>query len=266
MTPARTKALLEEVAAGNKSAEQALQELRALPFDDLGFARVDLHRPMRNGVSETVYGEGKTAAQINEIGRSLLEAGQHLLVTRLDEGKAAELVTGLPGFQYDATARLGRCMAEGVEQPRLPGSVAVLSAGTSDMAVAEEAAQTLEFLGAEVLRFADVGVAGLHRLLESRERVGSATVALVVAGMEGALPSVVGGLIDLPLIAVPTSVGYGASFGGLAALLGMLNSCSAGVTVVNIDNGFGAATAAAAILRATTGDRGQLPSSESTAR
>jgi hypothetical protein len=240
--------LLENVARGDVSADEAVDELRRLPFDDLGFARVDSHRELRSGLPEVIYGEGKHSEQIIEIARSMIAGGQGVLVTRLEAGKAAQLCRRLDGFSYHEVARVARHGRAAAAEP-LPGRVAVISAGTADQAVAAEASATLEFLGIEVLGLADVGVAGIHRLLASRSAIEDAAVAIVVAGMEGALPSVVGGMVDVPVIAVPTSVGYGASFGGLAALLAMMNSCASGVTVVNIDNGFGAAVAAAAILR-----------------
>ncbi len=248
MRPEAIRELLDRVAGGQLSAAEATEELKGLPFTDLGFARVDGHRELRNGLPEVIYAEGKTAGQIVEIARTMINAGQAVLVTRLDSAKASELCHSLDGFDYSETSRVarrGKSPAGGNSR----ASVAVVSAGTADQAVAAEAADTLAFMSVEVCEFADVGVAGVHRLLASRAALSESAVAIVVAGMEGALPSVVGGIIDLPVIAVPTSVGYGASFEGLAALLAMMNSCAAGVTVVNIDNGFGAAVAAAAILR-----------------
>jgi NCAIR mutase (PurE)-related protein len=255
MTPPAIKELLDRVARGDVSVGEATEILKKLPFTDLGFARIDSHRELRSGLPEVVYGEGKTAAQLVEITRSMVAAGHGVLVTRLESAPAETLCAELSGFLYNPlarTARRGRA-ADAVE--RL-GSVAVVSAGTADQGVAEEACETLAFAGIETVRVRDVGVAGLHRLLASREDLARASVAIVVAGMEGALPSVVGGMVDVPVIAVPTSVGYGASFGGLAALLAMMNSCAAGVTVVNIDNGFGAAVAASAILRLAERARG----------
>ncbi len=261
MTPDRIRAVLDRVATGELVVDEAVEELRHLPFRDLGFARLDSHRELRNGAPEVVYGEGKTPEQIATIVTALLDAGQRVLVTRVEEGSAREVLSRLTGAGVEAThattlehnpvartlrSAVGPAMARN-------GRVAVVSAGTSDQAVAEEAAETLCFLGVEIVRLTDVGVAGIHRLLASREALGSVRAAIVVAGMEGALPSVVGGLVEVPVIAVPTSVGYGASFGGLAALLAMLNSCAAGVTVVNIDNGFGAAMAAGLILRSDAG-------------
>ncbi len=211
-------------------------------FEDIGHARVDVDRLQRQGMAEAVYGEGKTAAQIAEILQVLREHGQlPALVTRLDAAKAAEVSAALgedAGFEYFAAARLGRL--GGAREAGGAGTVVVAAAGTSDLPVAEEAALTAETLGNRVVRLVDVGVAGLHRLLAERAVLEEASVLVVVAGMEGALASVAGGLAACPVVAVPTGVGYGASFGGLAALLGMLNSCAAGVAVVNIDNGFGA--------------------------
>lgn len=214
---------------------------------DLGFARLDLDRQRRCGVPEAIYGPGKTAAQLVEIVRRQNDAGQNALATRVSPEQAAHALAGLPGAVYHEVARALTCDVVPLPVPR--GKVAVLCAGTSDIPVAEEAALTAERMGAAVVRIQDVGVAGLHRLLSRLDQFADARAVIVVAGMEGALPSVVGGLIDRPVIAVPTSIGYGASFQGLAALLGMLNTCTAGVTVVNIDNGFGAGVAAALINR-----------------
>jgi len=256
LTPEAIASLLERVAGGECSPTDALEQLKRLPFTDLGFARVDHHRELRSGAPEVIFAPGKSAQQIAEIVRTLIAGGHGVLVTRLDADQAAVL-EGLFGrefarepsaWRYCKKARIGRIDSARVDE-RPKGPVAVISAGTSDQAVAEEAAETLDFLGVEVQRYSDVGVAGIHRLLADAAEIADASVAVVVAGMEGALPSVVGGMVDLPVIAVPTSVGYGASFGGLAALLAMMNSCSSGVTVVNIDNGFGAAMAAALILR-----------------
>jgi len=219
--------------------------------DDLHFAKPDYDRQRRRGMPEVIYGAGKTAPQIVAIMRALNSAGQNAFATRVTSEQAAAVCAELPGGVYHAEARILTC--DVVPLPESTGKVAVLCAGTSDVAVAEEAAITAERLGAAVERVFDVGVAGLHRLLSRLERFADARVIVVVAGMEGALPSVVGGLTDKPVIAVPTSVGYGASFQGVAALLGMLNSCAAGVTVVNIDNGFGAGVAAAMINRQSVG-------------
>jgi len=248
MTHELLRRLLEDVEQGRLSVGQALETLRELPFADLGFARVDHHRVLRSGIPEVIYGEGKTGEQILAIAREQRARGQGVLVTRLSADKSGTLVAALDGFHYNRPGQIGRLGRATLERP-LRGSVALVSAGTADQATFEEAAETLEFLGVDVRKVVDVGVAGLHRLLDSRASIAGADVAIVVAGMEGALASVVGGLVDVPVIAVPTSVGYGSSFGGLAALLSMMTSCVAGVMVVNIDNGFGAAAAAAAILR-----------------
>jgi NCAIR mutase (PurE)-related protein len=230
------------------SVDQALEVLKTLPFEDLGFARVDHHRALRKGFPEVILGQGKTARQIAEIAQRMLAHGQHVLITRLEEQKAREVRATLPELRYYEDGRLGA-----LGEPPLPpvgqGSILVVSAGTADAPVAEEAAVTAELMGNQVERLYDVGVAGLHRLLENLDKLNTSSVLIVVAGMEGALPSVIGGLVDRPVIAVPTSIGYGASFNGLAALLAMLNSCAAGVTVVNIDNGFGAAAAATLMNR-----------------
>ena len=248
MTEQRLRRLLEEVAAGRLEAAAALERLRHLPFEDLGFAKVDQHRGLRRGVPEVVFGAGKSVAQIAAIGARVAAAGANLIVTRLDAKKARALRRRMRGFIYHAEAGLG-VIVKRRPAPRGHGSVMVISAGTSDLAVAEEAALCAGLFGNAVERLYDVGVAGIHRLTANLERVRAAAVLIVVAGMEGALPSVVAGLTDKPVIAVPTSVGYGTAFGGVAALLGMLNSCASGVTVVNIDNGFGAAFAATLINR-----------------
>ena len=217
-------------------------------FTDIGFAKVDTARRARCGFAEVIFGQGKTPAQVAAIARVILENEPTLLVSRATPEQYAAVAGESPAAVWHESAR---CITvERGKSPPLPGCVAVVCAGTSDLPVAEEAAVTLQLFGAAVVRIADVGVAGIHRLLAVREALEAATVIIVVAGMEGALPSAVAGLVSRPVIAVPTSVGYGASFGGLAALLGMLNSCGSGVTVVNIDNGFGAAYAAAQILRA----------------
>jgi NCAIR mutase (PurE)-related protein len=246
MDQVRLKALLERVQKGEASIDDALGELRHLPFADLGYAVVDHHRALRLGAPEVVLGEGKTTEQIAGIGKELARTGQNVLITRLDAAKASEVRKSLPELVYVAAARSAT-----IEQASIPplGKAALVSAGTSDLPVAEECAETMRMLGIAVERVYDVGVAGIHRLLHKRQTLDSAGAIVVVAGMEGALASVVGGLVEVPVIAVPTSVGYGASFQGLAALLGMLTSCASGITVVNIDNGFGAAFAAARILR-----------------
>ncbi len=240
--------LLEGVRSGRVGVADAVERLRTLPYEDLGFAKIDHHRTLRNGFPEVIFGQGKTTAQIMEIASRMHARGDNVLVTRLDAEMAGELKNVLPGARYHAEARV-LTFAASEKPPPGRGTVLVISAGTSDVPVAEEAAVTAEFMGNRVERLYDVGVAGIHRLLEHTERVRAAAVLIVVAGMEGALPSVVGGLVDRPVIAVPTSIGYGASLGGLTALFSMLNSCAAGVTVVNIDNGFGAAAAATLVNR-----------------
>ena len=231
--------MLSEVRAGTLAPEDAARRLRAAPFEDLGFAKVDHRRELRQGASEVVYGEGKTAEQVRAIVRALRAGGARtVLVTRLDAAKAAALAAAEPDASYDPTSRLA--VVGPVPEPDSAGEICVCSAGTSDLPVAEEAARTAEALGNRVVRLHDVGVAGLERLLAHLDELLRARVVVVVAGMEGALASVVGGLVDVPVVAVPTSVGYGAAFEGLAALLAMLNSCASGVSVVNIDNGFGA--------------------------
>lgn len=245
MDKGELEALLQQVAAGQVTPAQALpriQAAQAVPVADLGYAQLDLTRSMRQGAGEVIYGEGKTARQVAGIIDALVSAGQrHVLATRVDEekaGEAAGLVTCSAPLSYHPEARM--LVAGGMPQPDGNGTVVVACAGTSDIPVAEEAALTAEFLGNRVERIRDVGVAGLHRLLTHTEQLAAAQVVVAVAGMEGALASVIGGLVSCPVIAVPTSVGYGASLGGLAALLGMLTSCASGVSVVNIDNGFGA--------------------------
>jgi NCAIR mutase (PurE)-related protein len=248
MTERRIREILERVASRRMSAEAALARLRHLPFEDLGFAKFDRHRSLRRGVPEAIFGEGKTAAQIAAIGARVVASGQNLVITRLPEEKARAVKRRLRSLDYRPQAQLGIVVKEPLE-PRGCGPVIVISAGTSDIQVAEEAALCAEVFGNRVERLYDVGVAGLHRLTAHMESLRSASVLIVVAGMEGALPSVVAGMLDKPVIAVPTSVGYCTAFGGLAELLGMLNSCSSGVTVVNIDNGFGAAFAATLMNR-----------------
>ncbi len=240
--------LLEDVKEGKVSVEDALLHLKTQPFDDLGYARVDLHRRLRQGVAEVIYGAGKTAEQIRGIVASMEKHGQkRILITRLPADTYAEL--GDERIDYHKEARFG--LLGGMPEPDGLGRIVIASGGTSDIPVAEEAALTAEALGNEVVRLYDVGVAGLHRLLSHMDDIMSASVIIAVAGMEGALASVVGGLADCPVIAVPTSVGYGASFHGVSALLSMLNSCASGVTVVNIDNGFGAAYTASMINHKT---------------
>ncbi|HKD67855.1 MAG TPA: nickel pincer cofactor biosynthesis protein LarB [Candidatus Binataceae bacterium] len=248
MTEANIRDILNQVAQGNLSVAQGLKRLRHLPFADLGFAKVDLHRKLRRGIPEVVFGERKSAEQIAAIGRRVVESGENLIVTRLDPPKARVLARKLKSFEYRAEAQVGLIRVH--SQPAIGhGTVMVLSAGTSDIPVAEEAAVCAEMFRNKVSRLYDVGVAGLHRLTDSLDQLAAASVLIVVAGMEGALPSVVAGLIDKPVVAVPTSIGYGVAMGGIAPLLGMLNACSGGVVVVNIDNGFGAAMAATLINR-----------------
>lgn len=230
--------LLEDVRSGARSVDEALLELKKAPFEELGYAKVDLHRRLRQGAAEVIYGAGKTPEQIAGILRVMQANGQkRVLITRLDAEKAAALSEYFP-LRYNAAARIAM-----LGEPPAPdglGTVVVATGGTSDLPVAEEAALTAEFLGSRVTRLYDVGVAGLHRILAHLDELMGASAVIAIAGMEGALASVLGGLTDCPVIAVPTSVGYGASFGGLSALLSMLNSCASGVSVVNIDNGFGA--------------------------
>ncbi|MBQ7329656.1 MAG: nickel pincer cofactor biosynthesis protein LarB [Oscillospiraceae bacterium] len=232
------KALLQAVQDGNVSVDDALLQLKQQPFEDLGYAKVDLHRKVRQGANEVIYGAGKTPEQIVGILEKMAQNGQkNVLITRLDAEKAELIKEKVPLTYYD-NAKIA--VAGEMAAPGGIGTIVVATGGTSDIPVAEEAALTAEFLGNKVVRLYDVGVAGLHRLLNHSEQLMQASVVIAIAGMEGALASVVGGLVDCPVIAVPTSVGYGAAFGGLAALLSMLNSCASGVSVVNIDNGFGA--------------------------
>ena len=249
MNPSELRSLVDEVASGSldpRAAERRLLEaLRARPFEDLGFARIDHHRTVRQGFPEVVLGLGKTPAQIAAIAVEIAGRGSTLLVTRTTEEAFHAVRTVLPAATYHAEAAIVALKQHDLSPGK--GCILIVAAGTSDIPVAEEAAHTAELMGNEVDRLYDVGVAGIHRLLGERTRLDAARVVVVVAGMEGALPSVVGGLVAVPVIAVPTSVGYGASFGGIAALLGMLNSCASGVSVVNIDNGFGAASIASLI-------------------
>ena len=240
--------LLLRLSKGEITVEQSLERLKDLPFEDLGFACIDHHRAIRRGTSEVIFGEGKETTEILAIMESMVRQGENVLVTRLSPEKATELRNKFPDSTYYDRARV-LVLVRRPAKISGRGTILVMSAGTSDIPVAEEAAITARFMGNEVDTIYDVGIAGLHRILGHRERLTGASVIVVVAGMEGALPSVVGGLVDKPVIAVPTSVGYGASFHGIGALLGMLNSCAAGVTVVNIDNGFGAGYAASVINR-----------------
>ena len=248
MTPAELRTILEHVREGRTDTTQAFDQLlgafRDQPFEDLGFAKVDHHRSIRQGFAEVILGLGKTPAQIASIAAQIVGRGHPLLVTRAEAAAWQAVREVVPEAEYHELARaitVKRDVAMGV------GTIAVCSAGTSDIPVAEEAAVTAELMGNTVDRMYDVGVAGIHRILKQRARLESARVVIVVAGMEGALPSVVAGMVSVPVIAVPTSIGYGASFGGVAALLGMLNSCANGVSVVNIDNGYGAGCIASMI-------------------
>jgi len=247
VTPDQLKRLLQDVRRGKLSPDDAVQRLRHLPFEDLGFAKVDHHRPLRAGMPEVIFGPGKSPAHLAEIFERLARQGHNVLATRVTPEQVVAVSRKLPKAEHHQLAR-----AIALRQDRRKygkGRIAVVSAGTSDVPVAEEAVITASIMGNEVEHLYDVGVAGIHRLLANRRTLTEARVVIVCAGMEGALPSVVGGLIGVPVIAVPTSVGYGASFQGLAALLGMLNSCASNVSVVNIDNGFGAGYVASLINR-----------------
>jgi NCAIR mutase (PurE)-related protein len=248
MNPDRLRDLLESVRSGELEPDAALERLARLPFVDVTGARVDTHRALRTGLPEVVFAPGKTPQQIADIATALRVAGQNVLVTRLEAEPAAQVCDRLGAGEYDGDARtlwIGPTEVATIGK----GTIAVICAGTSDLPVAHEASRVARYFGNKVELLVDVGVAGLHRLLASSETLRSARVLIVIAGMEGALPSVVGGLVDKPVIGVPTSVGYGASFGGVTALLGMLTSCASNVTVVNIDNGFGAAYVATLINR-----------------
>jgi NCAIR mutase (PurE)-related protein len=255
MTDATIRALLAAVSRGETPSDDAAARLiaafRAAPYEDLGFARVDHHRAVRQGHPEVVFGLGKSPSQVVEIARRIAGRGHALLVTRATPEMGSAVSTNLTGCRYDAVSRtiVRPATDSGAGPGAQPGPVLICCAGTADLPVAEEAAVCAEALGLAPERLYDVGVAGIHRLLDARNRLEAARVLIVVAGMEGALPSVIGGLTAAPVIAVPTSVGYGASFDGLAALLAMLNSCASGIAVMNIDNGFGAAALAARILR-----------------
>lgn len=238
MNRTQLEALLTQVAAGTMTPQEGLEQLRFLPYEDIGFARIDHHRSLRQGVPEVIFCEGKTVDQVRGIGERILNHQSNLLATRVSPEAAEALLTLSLQADYNAIART--VVVQQTVPPPTAGVVLVAAAGTSDMPVAEEAVVTARALGSTVQTVYDVGVAGLHRLLDTRDLLFAARVIVVVAGMEGALASVVGGLVDKPVVAVPTSVGYGANFGGLAPLLAMLNSCAAGVAVVNIDNGFGA--------------------------
>ena len=239
--------ILERIQRGETSPAEALSHLARLPFEDTGFAKIDHHRSLRVGLPEVIYSAGKTPAQVAEIFSRMAAAGGDVIATRAGMEIFHAVQELLPEARYHSEARIIGLRQSGTAAPA--GPIAVVCAGTSDLPVAEEAAVTAEYLGVEVVRIVDVGVAGLHRILAQGEALARSRAVIVCAGMEGALPSVVGGLVAAPVVAVPTSVGYGASFGGIAALLGMLNSCSPNVSVVNIDNGFGAAYVAAMIVR-----------------
>ncbi len=247
MDQEQLRSLLEQVRGGAVDVDAALGRLRHMPFEDLGFAKVDHHRALRHGMPEVVFAQGKTPEQVVAIARSLLENAPNVLITRADRACAETVARELACGEYFPLSGAIRFWRDRTVTGK--GKVAVVCAGTSDMPVAEEARVTTEVMGNPVVEINDIGVAGIHRLMHNRERLTEARVIIVCAGMEGALPSAVGGLVSCPVIAVPTSVGYGASFHGLAALLGMLNSCASNVTVVNIDNGFGAGYVASLINR-----------------
>jgi pyridinium-3,5-biscarboxylic acid mononucleotide synthase len=252
VTPTALLQLLAEVERGSVSPATAAERLATLPFEDLGHSRVDHHRTLRVGLPEVIFAAGKTATQTAQIFASLAADGVDVLATRVDRATAEAVLASHPAASYNSVARtIALRQSPAAGEANSQGHIAVVCAGTSDVPVAEEAAVTAETFGVRVTRLFDVGVAGLHRLFAVRDELLSADVVIVCAGMEGALPSVVGGLVSVPVIAVPTSVGYGASFSGAAALLGMLNSCSPNVSVVNIDNGFGAAYSAVLIARAS---------------
>ena len=247
MNRERIKKLLEQVQAGRVNVDEAIDKMTSLPYEDLSFARVDHHRDLRLGFPEVILGQGKTTEQIIHIAERILNNSSNLLISRTTEEVFAALRDVAPDAEFHVEARMISVVRDRTE--RGDGTIAIISAGTSDVPVAEEAAVTATAMGNRVSRIYDVGVAGIHRLFGARPDFESARVIVVVAGMEGALPSVVGGIVSVPVIAVPTSIGYGASFDGLAALLGMLNSCASNVTVVNIDNGFGAGFVASLINR-----------------
>lgn len=247
MDQAQLRVLLEQVKDGAVEVEDALTRLRHMPFEDLGFAKVDHHRAIRHGMPEVIFGQGKAPEHLLAIATRVLERSSNLLATRTDHQAAEMVAQRFPEAEYHPLSRILRVWRD--KSIHGKGKIAVVCAGTSDIPVAEEAQLTVEVMGNEFDLIQDIGVAGIHRLMANRERLTQARVAIVCAGMEGALPSAIGGLVGCPVIAVPTSVGYGASFHGLAALLGMLNSCSSNVTVVNIDNGFGAGYVASLINR-----------------
>ena len=240
--------LLRKVKSGKTTLDEAMVELKSLPFEDLGFTRIDHHRSLRKGFPEVIWGQGKTSGQILSIMKQLKRKDQNILITRLEEKKAKTIQNVFPKSRYYPRSQVLTYLTHPIKSEG-KGTILVITAGTTDIPVAEEAAVTAQFMGNRAETLYDVGVAGIHRLLSERQRLEEARVLIVVAGMEGALPSVVGGLVDRPVIAVPTSVGYGTSFGGITALLAMLNSCASGVAVVNIDNGFGAGYLASLINR-----------------
>ena len=240
--------LLDRISRGEVSVDEGIEKLKDLPYEDIGVAHIDHHRSLRRGLPEVIFGEGKNVSEILSIMDKISKQGENIIVTRLDLNKANDISEKYPKSNYHERSRILTLMDHSIKN-RGRGTILVISAGTSDIPVAEEAALTARFMGNEVETIYDLGVAGLHRLLGHRDQLRKASILIVVAGMEGALPSVVGGLVDKPVVAVPTSVGYGASFQGITALLGMLNSCASGVTVVNIDNGFGAGYAASLINR-----------------
>ena len=250
MNPKKLQKLLEDVASGKVKPDAAIAKLKNLPFEDTGFAKIDHHRMMRTGMPEVIYAPGKTDEQIVKIASAMKKSGVDVLITRTDKNCYLKLKNKFQSATFNPDARIVHIKNK-QKRKKLYGSVLVITAGTSDIPVAEEAAMTAEVTGYEVTRIFDAGVAGIHRLLAYKEALDNADVIIVVAGMEGALASVVGGLVNKPVIAVPTSIGYGASFNGVSALLSMLNSCVPGVVVVNIDNGFGAACAANLILKAS---------------
>ncbi len=248
MDPKKLEAILRSVREGALTVQECMQRLKTLPFEDIGEAMIDHHRPLRKGFPEVIFGEGKDAEQVIKIMERMMEVEENILVTRIDEKKAKTVLQRFPQATYHQRAKAITVSIGEVEEIGR-GGILIISAGTSDIPVAEEAAVTAHIMGNKVETLYDVGVSGIHRLLNYREKLMEANVLIVVAGMEGALPSVVGGLVARPIIAVPTSVGYGTSFGGLAPLLAMLNSCASNVAVVNIDNGFGAGYIASLINR-----------------
>jgi len=248
MNPEHLKTLLANVQTGKVSVEKAMKELKTLPFEDIGCATIDHHRHLRQGAPETIFGAGKTAGQILAIMKKMDEKKNNIMVTRLDANKVANIKRGFPKAKYYPQSRALTLVTHPIRMVGR-GTILVVCAGTSDIPVAEEAIITAKMMGNPVDHLYDVGVAGIHRLMSQREKLFAAHVLIVVAGMEGALPSVVGGMVDRPVIAVPTSVGYGSNFGGITALLAMLNSCASGIAVVNIDNGYGAAHVASLINR-----------------